>query len=276
MVEVSELFHRFASPHYQRERKAMKYVIVLNQEKLLKIEPTIRLTEAIILDCIYSLCSSVSEKIDDLRIEKNGKRYTWISYQLILDELPLLKGRTRQSIACFVKTLEDLKFIEATHGQGYKKYFRITEKTESALRKFNASVKKPERQRKGNLTNPITTNPNTNIHSVSKADDKKFSFKTYLEDLLKNSRRDLHIIGLYWQYKDFVFDNIIKCREALKRELKPAKTLIGYTDDDIIDTIDWLCDNTDFKWTLETVHKFIDENLNEVKPFNKSNSFTRI
>lgn len=108
--------------------------------------------------------------------------------------------------------------------------------------------------------------------SVSKADKEKFSYKTYLEDLIGNKRRDIHIIGLYWQYKGFAFDNKLQCSAAIKRELRPVKNLIGYLDDRILEVMEWLENNTDMKWTLETIHKFIDEDLDNIEPFNNKNN----
>lgn len=97
-------------------------------------------------------------------------------------------------------------------------------------------------------------------------------FKKYLEEIKQDKQRHIQIIGLYWKYKDFIFDNKLQCSSALKRELRPAKSLIGYSDEEIINVMDWLCDNVSFKWTLETIGKFINENLNELEPFNKGRS----
>ena len=111
--------------------------------------------------------------------------------------------------------------------------------------------------------------PNISDKSESDKPDKEFSFKDYLEKLKDNKRKDLHIIGLYWEYKNFKFENKDQCQSALKRDLRPAQLLKGYSDEDIIATMDWLCDNVNFKWTLETVHKFIDEDLDELETFDK-------
>lgn len=103
---------------------------------------------------------------------------------------------------------------------------------------------------------------------LDKPTKEPFSFKTYLTDLIGNKRRDIHIIGLYWQYKGFVFVNNAQCSAALKRELRPVKNLVGYLDDRILEVMDWLESNTDMKWTLETIHKFVDEDLDNLEPFN--------
>lgn len=101
--------------------------------------------------------------------------------------------------------------------------------------------------------------------SVSQADKEPFSYKTYLEELIKAKRKDIHIIGLYWEAKNFCFSNKFQCGSAIRRELRAAKNLIGYPDDRIIAVMKHLKDNADFKWVLETVHKYIDEDLNILK-----------
>lgn len=112
-------------------------------------------------------------------------------------------------------------------------------------------------------------NINTNIDIVSQIQQKIepiFSYKIALETLLNSSKRSEHIVALYWQFKAIIFENKQQWYTALPRDLRAAKNLIGYTDDQILDTMDWLDNNTEFKWTLESVHKYIDEDLSRIKP----------
>ncbi|MEW6606050.1 MAG: helix-turn-helix domain-containing protein [bacterium] len=94
---------------------------------------------------------------------------------------------------------------------------------------------------------------------------KKFSFKEKLEKMKKDRNRHIQIIALYWQFKSYFFENKDQYQAALRRELRPARALVGYSDQTITEVMYWLEDNTDFKWTLETVHKYIDEPLGELK-----------
>ncbi len=102
--------------------------------------------------------------------------------------------------------------------------------------------------------------------SVSKADDKKkeFNFNETMTLLLKEKRRDLQIIGLYWKFKNYELANYQQYQSALKRELRPSKKLCGYSNDRIEEVMDWLEVETDIKWTLETCHKFIDDDLSNI------------
>ena len=100
--------------------------------------------------------------------------------------------------------------------------------------------------------------------------DATWNFQEKLNELItQTERRDLHLIGLYWQHKGFNFSNSLQFQVSLKRDLLAAKVLVGYSDDDIIATMDWLFQKTEIKFTLETVHKYIDEDLNRIKSFKK-------
>lgn len=96
----------------------------------------------------------------------------------------------------------------------------------------------------------------------------EFSFTEYLNQLLKDKRKDLRIVASYWKEKGFKFDTKRAISEAIGRDLKASKKLEGYTEEKIISVFQWLTKNVDFKWTLETVHKYIDEDL---KKFSNQN-----
>ena len=114
-----------------------------------------------------------------------------------------------------------------------------------------------------------------NIVGQADNEKKKFNFDDYLKEMEKDKQRHIRIIALYWKYKGFIFQNKQQAQAALKRELRPAKMLVGYSDKEITETMDWLCDNVNFKWTLETIHKFIDENLNELEPLNNKKKYDK-
>lgn len=80
-------------------------------------------------------------------------------------------------------------------------------------------------------------------------------------NILKNARRrELQIIGIWIEQKGLKPQNEEQFQSIIKRNIRTAKLLKGYSDEDIIDTIKKL-KKTDYltKYTLETVLKFIDE-----------------
>ncbi|MEX0932350.1 MAG: helix-turn-helix domain-containing protein [Parcubacteria group bacterium] len=99
--------------------------------------------------------------------------------------------------------------------------------------------------------------------NVSKADGP-FSFEDYLTQMEKDKRTHIPVIASYWRIKGFSFKTKAQAESALRRELRPAKALVPYEQLKVAKVLTWLRDNADFKWTLETAHKYIDEDLNEL------------
>jgi hypothetical protein len=99
---------------------------------------------------------------------------------------------------------------------------------------------------------------------ISDTQTEPFSFPVYLEKVLKDSRRPVHIIGLYWKFKNLVKPTLEATQAQFRRELKAAKNLVGYTDDQIIQTMEYLDSdpNRNYVWTLETILKRVDNVIN--------------
>jgi len=117
----------------------------------------------------------------------------------------------------------------------------------------------PEDISNKDISNKDIVKKNKNMSS-DKSDDELFSFKNKLNSMFKDKRYHIRIIALYWRHKNFEFDNEKQYRSALARDLKPASKLVGYSEEDIIKTFNWLDDEEYLeKWTLETVLKYIDE-----------------
>lgn len=78
-------------------------------------------------------------------------------------------------------------------------------------------------------------------------------------------RKDIQIIYLYAFMKDVKEFTKIQQESYIKRNIRAANLLKGYSIDRISEVMYWLNDNADFKWTLESVSKYIDENLKTLK-----------
>ncbi len=106
---------------------------------------------------------------------------------------------------------------------------------------------------------------------------KGWNWDLVLNGMLKHKkRRDFQVIALYWKFKGIKFENKEQFEAGLKRELRAAKNLKGYSNERIIETMEFLSYDPAVKWTLETVHKYIDENLNELEPLQVKNSKGRL
>jgi hypothetical protein len=86
-----------------------------------------------------------------------------------------------------------------------------------------------------------------------------------IPDLLKDKRKNIQIIGLYAKAKKTTFENVAQQTSFIKRNLRAAQNLAGYDIQRIMETMYYLLKRADFKWTLETVGKYIDEDLNNIK-----------
>lgn len=102
----------------------------------------------------------------------------------------------------------------------------------------------------------------TNNKDTKKEKTKLFVLKDYLELMKTDPKRHIQIIAVWIEAKGLKPDNKDQVQSIITRNLRPAKLLVGYKDDDIIETVK-IIRNTDWirKFELETVSKFIDETV---------------
>ena len=117
-------------------------------------------------------------------------------------------------------------------------------------------TKSQQRANKELTTNNNYNNDNKEIHC---AKAQEFSSKEYINSLIGNKRKDLHIIGIFWKHKEKKFDNKEQVSSQLKRHLKSANNLKGYSDEQILAVFDEIDKESDYDkkyvWSLETIHK---------------------
>jgi len=85
-----------------------------------------------------------------------------------------------------------------------------------------------------------------------------------IPSLLESSQQHIRRIGLFADFKGVRFTSKEHQQVFIKRNLRAAKALAPYSDEKIIDTLIWLKENANFKIALETVGKYIDEDLNQL------------
>ena len=88
--------------------------------------------------------------------------------------------------------------------------------------------------------------------------------KEAMYSIFKSKRKDLDIIFLLASKKNVSLEDKNKKQSFIRRNLRPAKFLVPYDLVRIEEVMDWLKENVDFKWTLETAGKFIDEDLEKL------------
>jgi len=160
----------------------------------------------------------------------------------------IVKDIWKKNIEYFEKGVSERRPLSKSKG--------VSERKQRGVQKESKGVAFKQQRR--------TIKKNIEEEVVSKA-DAPFSFKDKLKEMLSSKRRDLQIIALYWQRKGYGFNNNDQYQSALKRELRAAKNLKGYSDDRILEVIEFLEEIPDLpKWTLETVHKYVDDDLSEI------------
>jgi DNA-binding MarR family transcriptional regulator len=131
----------------------MKYYININQIALEKTK--LDIIDAAIFDYLKDWCSVDDEKAKRLTItEASGmQRYTWINFQHLIDEMPLLKINDKGAISRRIDKIEKAGYIKKFQAPDNSLYVRLTDKclelsfkntnedkNEGVLAKNNASV----------------------------------------------------------------------------------------------------------------------------------------
>ena len=92
--------------------------------------------------------------------------------------------------------------------------------------------------------------------------DEKFDYALYLDKMEKNKNRNIKIIRIFFIVKQRSYVNLEQVEGAIQRNLSAAKSLAGYSDQRIKETMEWLngkFSDDEKRWTLETVGKYIDD-----------------
>lgn len=129
----------------------MKYNININQLALSDGE--LDLIDSAILDYLYFICNSKNKKISDKRI--NG--YTWVQYQRMINDMPLLRINSRGAITRRIHKIEKEGFIRIDKKIDNRMYIELTDKIDTLLMKVNSPVDESEHDN--------NTIDNTNIYT---------------------------------------------------------------------------------------------------------------
>jgi hypothetical protein len=145
---------------------------------------------------------------------------------------------------------------------------------EDKLIKAITSKRKNHQQVGGKSTNWMGENPPTITENTTEtttdillpeATEDIFDFKSKLKEMFLAKDRRMPIIAYYWTVKGIGFENAKTYSAGIKRELRPATLLTGYSNEQIKKTANWLKENANFRWTIETIHKYIDEPLDNLR-----------
>ena len=223
----------------------MKYTIYINQKELSKTD--FDLVDGAILDYLYFICNSTNEKIEEQRI--NG--YTWVDYNKILSENPLLRIKSKGALSRRIKKMEKSDFIKLFErlNNGHKlKYFALTKKSEILFTQSNnpvaekekpvAEKEKPVAEKEKPVADrePISTIKDYTIKNNTIKEKRALSFlKPTIDDvklycLERNNSIDAETFFNFYESKDWLVgkskmkDWKASVRTWEKRENKTNKT----------------------------------------------------
>lgn len=86
--------------------------------------------------------------------------------------------------------------------------------------------------------------------------------------VLQKPKPSMVIIGLLIMAQGIQLESKEQLSSIIKRNLRSAKLLEPYNIQRIITVMKYLHDNVNYKWGLETVSKYIDYDLEKIKPIN--------
>ena len=91
-----------------------------------------------------------------------------------------------------------------------------------------------------------------------------------IPDLLLDKQLHIQRIGLFAKFKGVIFKSKEHQAEFIKRNLRASRSLNAYSNEKIFETLIYLQEHADFKYTISTIGKYIDEDLSKLS--NKTNN----
>jgi len=117
----------------------MKYNININQLVLSKT--SLDIIDCAILDYIYFYCSSTNKKIDKQRKrEDNGDCWTWINFETLLEDMPLLRIKSKGALTPRIKRIESEGYITTNRFGNQKLFIKLNEKIDELFTQVNRTV----------------------------------------------------------------------------------------------------------------------------------------
>ena len=109
----------------------------------------------------------------------------------------------------------------------------------------------------------------TEVARVSKVDtedtptkeiqEEPFNFASYLDGMRSDSRKGIRIIRAYWIEKEYRMETLKQTEAQIKRDIRAANNLVEYSEERIMQVMEFCSREYPKIWTLETVGKKINE-----------------
>lgn len=145
--------------------------------------------------------------------------------------------------------------------------------TSSELKTENEPELPKEEKNQSNVNSATNNDTPDNISY-----DDQTSFEE-INKMILDPKKHIKVIGLFIKANKIKLENKDHRNSLIKRYVKSASILNPYTTFKVIATMDWLIKNANFKWTIETIAKYIDytpEQLKQFQGFKKQNSTPKV
>lgn len=198
------------------------------------------------------------EKVILPRFEKDGKifyRNGWICIKNFVKNQnqgsPKVKEGIKREIMAVPKDILE-EFVNLGYGIDTLSYLTKLNLTKLNLTEKEEEVKYQEIDDDGN---PIIKRKGIKKKVIERTDE--FSNEKALAECMNSPLKVKKIVGLYFKYRNWEFENWGQFETALAREIKTAVELKNYKGQQIIKAMDYCKENWQENWTLETVVKWI-------------------
>lgn len=231
----------------------MKYNININQKELSKFD--IDLKDCAIFTYCKDMCSSVNEKIDKERYEG----HTWINYERLIEDMPLLRIKGRNSITPRIKKLEKegLITVKDKMVKGHRRVFvRMTTLSDSVFVEMTERVRENEKRVRETVQEHYTSDNSTNDNNTNVTTP---SF----------SDEDLHLSRMLLEK---VKTNFPKTKEpnlkSWAEEIRKLREIDGFTADEIELLINWI-QGGEYRGVTLKEHDFWSANIRSTAKLRK-------
>lgn len=248
----------------------MKYTITINQKELIRIEPRSRISEAIVLDYLYWFCTSPSKKIEECKIAgEDGLKYTWIDYNWLIKEIPLMRGKTRKVLTPIFDKIEKWGFIKTIRPDNQKKYVALLPKIEELFSNIDKAGAKRKQSWGEKETNHSISNhkrlSNDNLPANAGADEDKDIIKnwdSYLSSMELDPKIHIRIIAYFLKYRKITFSSRKQVQFFIGRYSKEASEISTFKKSEIKSSIQYCRENYK-SWSLKAVLNVLLNNYNK-------------
>jgi len=86
----------------------------------------------------------------------------------------------------------------------------------------------------------------------------------YVDKMLEDKKKHIQILAIFSKIKKYNFENYEQVQRFIKRNTRAAKELDCYSLSKIKQVAKYLGETANYKWTLESILKHIDEDLNDL------------